>query len=153
MTPDQQKRASAPVGRVTDLDAIEAASVRYLRLWSERSGALAEDFTSGAGADCGPRALEAFDQLCRLCAQHGRRPLMRHAVDCQCLGADEACFATFIATAAQGAREDAMLIAILLVRVDVAPLIVSCAADFGLALKRSQGRSWANPNPPNPILH
>ncbi|WP_323370621.1 hypothetical protein [Sulfitobacter sp. F26204] len=61
---------------------------------------------------------------------------MRHSVDCKCLGADESCFANFIAAAAEGEHEDAMLFATLLVRSDVASMVVSCAAEFGLALKR-----------------
>lgn len=61
---------------------------------------------------------------------------MRHSVQCKCLGADESCFANFIATAATGDRDDAMLIATLLVRPDVAPLITALATDFGLALVR-----------------
>ncbi len=74
---------------------------------------------------------------------------MRHSVQCKCLGADEACFANFIATAATGEREDAMLIATLLVRPDVAPLIVSLAADVGLAFMRmclSAPREMAAPS-------
>lgn len=61
---------------------------------------------------------------------------MRHSVHCKCLGADESCFANFIVTAATGERDDAMLIATLLVRADVAPLITALATDFGLALMR-----------------
>ncbi len=65
---------------------------------------------------------------------------MCHSVQCACLGADESCFANFIATAATGEREDAMLIATLLVRPDVAPIVTSLAADFGLALIRMRPR-------------
>ena len=46
------------------------------------------------------------------------------------------CFANFIACTATGDREDAMLIATLLVRPDVAPLITALATDFGHALMR-----------------
>ena len=61
---------------------------------------------------------------------------MLHAITCKCIGSDEACFASFIATAATGEREDAMLISTLLVRADIGPIITSLAADFGLALVR-----------------
>lgn len=139
MTSAQEKRGGAPVGNITDLDGIEAASVIYLRLWCDGPASQAgmrDEFASSLGLDRGGKALKSFEDLCRLCAQHGRRPLMRHSVSCKCLGSDEACFANFIATAAMGDREDAMLIATLLVRPDVAPLITAFAADFGLALKR-----------------
>tara|TARA_B110000908_G_scaffold60280_1_gene73204 strand:- start:279 stop:752 length:474 start_codon:yes stop_codon:yes gene_type:complete len=139
MTDAQQNRGGAPVGFITELDSIEAASVIYLRLWCDGPDAQAQvwnDFASGLGPDQGRKAVQSFEELCRLCARHGRRPLMRHSVQCKCLGADESCFANFIATAADGEREDALLIATLLVRPDVAPLITSHATNFGLALKR-----------------
>lgn len=139
MTVSNHKRGGAPVGFLTELNAIEAASIIYLRLWCEGPGAQAQvwnDFSAGLGPDHGRKALKSFEELCDLCARHGRRPLMRHAIQCKCIGADESCFANFVATAATGEREDAMLIATLLVRPDVAPLIASLAADVGLAFKR-----------------
>ena len=139
MTGAQEKRGGAPVGYITELDGIEAASVIYLRLWCDGPEAQASvwnDFASSLGSDHGRRALRSFEDLCSLCAQHGRRPLMRHSVQCKCLGSDESCFANFIATAATGERDDAMLIATLLVRPDVAPLITALATDVGLALMR-----------------
>jgi predicted amidophosphoribosyltransferase len=132
-------RGGATVGSISDLDAIAAASVIYLRMWCdgpENQHNVQCDFASTLGADRGQRALESFTELCSLCARHGRRPMMRHAVSCKCLGADEACFANFIAIAADGERDDAMLIATLLVRPDVAPVIAALAMDFGLALKQ-----------------
>ena len=138
MNKGQQNRGGAPVGFLTELDNIEAASVVYLRLWSQGSDSKASvwsDFASRLGPDEGRRALKSFEELCRLCAQHGRRPLMRHAVNCKCLGADESCFANFVASAATGEHEDAMLMATLLVRPDIAPVLTGLAASFGLALK------------------
>ena len=139
MNSAQNIRGAAPVGFVTELDGIEAASVIYLRLWCDGPDAQSQvwsDFAANLGTDHGRQALQSFEELCSLCMRHGRRPLMRHAVQCKCLGADESCFANFVATAAEGDREDAMLIATLLVRPDVAPLITSLAATVGLAFKR-----------------
>lgn len=144
MTGAQERRGGAPVGFITELEAVEAASVIYLRLWCNGPDGQADvlnDFASSLGAVQGKKAVQSFEDLCRLCAQHGRRPLMRHSVNCKCLGSDESCFANFIATAATGDRDDAMLIATLLVRPDVAPLITSLAAHFGLALKRMNLRA------------
>ncbi|MCX7559248.1 hypothetical protein OS190_06670 [Sulfitobacter sp. F26204] len=139
MTIRQEKRGGVPVGYIAELDGIEAVSVLYLRLWSDgphSQARVCRDLAAGLGTVCGSKAIRSFTQLCRLCANHGRRPLMRHSVDCKCLGADESCFANFIAAAAEGEHEDAMLFATLLVRSDVASMVVSCAAEFGLALKR-----------------
>jgi hypothetical protein len=139
MTIYNHNRGGAPVGFITELDSVEAASVIYLRLWCEGPDAqeqVGNDFASGLGPDQGRKALKSFEDLCAICARHGRRPLMRHSVQCKCLGADESCFANFIAAAAAGEREDAMLIATLLVRADMAPLVASLAADVGHAFMR-----------------
>ena len=139
MTTEQCKRGGTPVGFIAELSGIEAASVIYLRLWSNGPDSQEQvwnDFASGLGPQHGRQALRCFEELCSLCARHGRRPLMRHTVHCKCLGSDASCFANFIATATDGEREDAMLIATLLVRPDMAPIAASLAADFGLALKR-----------------
>ena len=139
MTSAQEKRGGAAVGFITELEDIEAASVMYLRLWCDGPDSQAHvwhDFASRLGPDRGRKALKSFEDLCSLCTRHGRRPLMRHAVNCKCLGSDESCFANFIGTAVMGDRDDAMLIATLLVRPDVAPLLTSLATEFGLALKQ-----------------
>ncbi|MGX9356188.1 hypothetical protein ACS3SW_13810 [Roseobacteraceae bacterium S113] len=160
MTQASQNRGGAPVGVVSDLDGIEAASVLYLRLWSDGTEAQTQvwnDFASGLGAVQGRHAPRCFEDLCALCTRHGRRPLMRHSVCCACLGADESCFANFIATAALGEREDAMLIATLLVRPDVAPVLTALAAEVGRAFKRMDlgaGAPLAHPaHTTNRILH
>ena len=44
---------------------------------------------------------------------------MRHSIECRCLGGDEACFANLVATAAEGEREDALLMATLMVEPSV----------------------------------
>ncbi|WP_293441173.1 hypothetical protein [Planktotalea sp.] len=160
MSVSSHNRGGAPVGFITELDGVEAASVIYLRLWCDGPDAQAQvwnDFASRLGSDQGRKALKSFEDLCSLCTRHGRRPLMRHSVQCKCLGADESCFANFIATAATGEREDAMLIATLLVRPDVAPLIASLAADVGHAFMRMQlsaPRDIATPSQETPkTLH
>lgn len=159
MTQDSSNRGGAPVGFLEELDSVEAASVIYLRLWCSGPDARAEvenDLAYGLGTDHADHVLRSFDQLCTMCARHGRRPLMRHSVHCKCLGADESCFANFIATAANGDMEDAMMFATLLVRPDMAPMITSLATDFGLGLKKmrlSNPRSFETQRPAHVPLH
>ncbi|MHA6262362.1 hypothetical protein ACXYMO_04100 [Arenibacterium sp. CAU 1754] len=139
MTAPQTHRGGAPVGYISDLDAVEASVVLYLRLWHDGAAGQSRmwnDFARLLGPKTGRRALRSFEQLCGLCARHGRRPFLRHDVVCKCLGADEACLAQFISAAAQGDRKDAMLIATLLVRADVASSLVALAEAVGLALQR-----------------
>lgn len=136
MTPH---RGGAPVGFLAELGPIEAGAVLYLRLWCDGPDAQAQvwnDFASSLGPKRGREALKAFECLCDVCVRHGRRPLMRHQVNCKCLGADESCFANFIGYATDGEREDALLIAMTIVRPDIAPMAVKCAQQFGLALRQ-----------------
>jgi hypothetical protein len=159
MSDAQKNRGGAPVGFITELGSIEAASVIYLRLWCDgpvSQSQIRNDFANGLGADQGRKAIQSFEELCTLCARHGRRPLMRHSVQCKCIGSDESCFANFIATAVDGEREDALLIATLLVRPDVAPLIASLATNFGLALKQmhlASPRDMTTSAPSTQTLH
>ena len=139
MTGTRRHRGGAPVGYLSELTGAEAASVIYLRLWSEsdeRNDDIRNDFASVFGSAQAQRLTDTFGELCRMCVTHGRRPLMRHSVQCRCLGGDEACFANFVAYASEGEREDALLMATLMVRPDIAPLLTSLATDIGLALKQ-----------------
>ena len=142
-------RGSVPVSRLDVLPDAELCLICYLRLWNPSRS------TGGAWAATAPEVVEGlgteflqqFDELLLLLSSHGRRPLMRHAADCRCVGADEAVFAHFVMTAATGAREDAMLMATLLVRADMAPLVLSQAQGIGLSVLRATDarRNWHAP--------
>lgn len=153
------QRGGAPVGHLSDLGPVETGAVLYLRLWNDGAAARAEvwnDFARHLGSEQGRQALGAFESLCDLCVRHGRRPLMRHHVTCKCLGADESCFATLIGYASEGAREDAQLLAMTLVRPDMAGMLAGLAEDFGLALRRMTAmapRRTAPTHPHNKTLH
>ena len=139
MTESPSNRGSTPVGAVADLDTIEAEAVLYLRLWANGPLSQAQvwnDFASALGARQGAKALKSFEAICKICATHGRRPLRCRHVTCTCLGADEACFANIVGSASEGAREDALMIAMNIVRPDMAAALVSMAEDVGLALRR-----------------
>lgn len=134
-------RGGMPVGAVTDLDPVGAGAVICLRLWGDgpdRRSELSDELSRTLGLGAGQRAAAQFNEIFALCAHHRRRPLMRHALSCECLGADEACFAAFVSAAADGAREDAMMMALLMVRPDLAPALTDAAQKFGLALRKMQ---------------
>ena len=144
MSAHDRRIGGSAVGQLTHLDDLSACAVIYLRLWSdgpEGQAAVWNDLACGVGNARGRAALASFETVVGLLGQHGRRPLMRHAANCACLGADEACFANFIATATTGEREDALLMAMLLVRPDVAPHLCAVAMNLGLALKQMLLRS------------
>lgn len=134
-----KKRGGAPVGHMSDLDPIEAAAVLYLRMWSDGQigqDRMTRDFETAFGTAAGRDAMSAFDALCSHCARYGRRPLMRHALTCSCLGADECCFANLIALAGEGEREDAALVASLIVRPDLALGVADLAQEVALNFRR-----------------
>lgn len=139
MRPDICKRGGAAVGRLVDLDPVEAVSVVCLRRWSEGASAqagLRQEFCATLGEAEGAALEQGLDLLCDTCINEARRPLMRHPIGCLCVGADEACFARFIASAAEGDREDAMLLASLIVRTEMAFMIVDTARQVGLGFHR-----------------
>ena len=132
-------RGGAPVGFLNELDPVEAGAVLYLRLWCdgpESQDQVWHDFAAALGPKQGREALQSFEALCDLCVRHGRRPLMRHHVTCQCLGADESCFANFIGYASDGEREDALMIASTIVNPGMAPVVVGLAQSVGMALRQ-----------------
>lgn len=118
---------TAPVASLDALPALEAHLVRAFRRIDDDEG------PEGGGT----ATLSAgFRDLLRLADLHAHRPLRRLAPGCMSVGADEAVLAHFVATAATGDREDAFLIATLLVRADIAPALVARAQMLGLAVLR-----------------
>jgi hypothetical protein len=112
--------------------------VRCLRLWCAgpegRGEARRELARHGeAAAD---RLVADIDALLLAMASGARRPLLGHAPECPCAGGDECVFARFVVLAAEGAREEAVLMATLLVRADLALLLVGLAEAVGLGLMR-----------------
>lgn len=136
MRPEQ---GASPVGRLAHLPEAESWWVRALRLWcdgDEGQVALKTELEARFG-EAGAHAVFArFTDLLSLIFRYSRRPLVRHSVDCTCVGADEAVFALFCSQALAD-REEAMMIACLLLRADVAPLAVSLAQTLGLDLMRA----------------
>ncbi|WP_322894437.1 MULTISPECIES: hypothetical protein [unclassified Yoonia] len=129
--------AGDPTASLHQLDDLNACCVIYLRLWCdgpEGRAAVRRDLSNGLGPRRASTAIEAFDTVITLLSQHHRRKLMRHAVDCPCLGADEATFAQFVTTAATGEREEALWMAMLLVRPDMAMHLTAAASAFGLRI-------------------
>lgn len=129
-------RGGAPVGHLDSLPPLGELSVRALRRWCDDGAlALARDLGLALGDPGGEEAASALDALFRHCLAGGRRPFMHHGGGCPCLGADEAAFAELVQTATEGEREDALLLACLMVRPDLAPLLVHLAQAAGLALR------------------
>lgn len=129
---------ASPVGKMDMLPKGEAWWIRALRLWCDGLDGqimLRDELCARMGPDNAEAFFTRFTDLVALLLRHGRRPLMRHGVTCDCVGADEAVFALFCAQAVHD-REEAMMIACLIMRADVAPIAVSLAQTLGLDLAR-----------------
>ena len=125
------------MSRIDALTPFEAWWVRAIRLCDgapEGVTQLAEDLIARFGTYRAERLLSRLGDLLGLIADHARRPLIIHHETCGCVGAEEAGRTLFCQTAAFGAGEDAMMIACLFLRPDVAPLAVSLAQSIGLDL-------------------
>jgi len=133
-------RGGAPVGHLADLEGTEARLLRLLRLWSDGSTGQARakaEMIAPLGPDGAGHVLRHLDGVMQLLQTFGRRPLMRHAPDCLCVSGDEACLLALASDAADGAREDALMRAMLLVRPDLAPALVEAAQSLTLVLRRA----------------
>lgn len=133
---------AAPVARVADLAPLERRVVLYARLWTEGRLGQAEvwrDLIAQHGPAGATSAAGHLDALLREMLAFGRRPMQRHAPSCPCAGGDECVLARFVALAAEGAREDAILMASLMVRADMSMMLASIAEELGLSLMHGSG--------------
>lgn len=148
MNAQDVQRRPLPVAQMRDLDPLQSDVVQLLRLWWMIPNArqdIEHEFSPWLGPQRAKVVCDSFDQLCALCVTHGRLSVRPHALHCGCVGGKEACFANFIAAAADGQREEAMFTATLLTRTDMAPMAAALAEVVGLALKQMSLRCTTYP--------
>jgi hypothetical protein len=139
---------AAPVGRMSDLAPLERRIVRSLRLLGLGEvgrAALRMDLAAALGTDLAEAVGGRLEELLVALLRHARRPLACHDIACPCVGGDEVALARFVALAAAGDREEAVLLAALLVRADVALCLAPLAEEVGLRV----GRLGVDPFPPH----
>lgn len=149
MTPDHHKRGGAAVAALSQLDAWEASLVVNLRLWCEGPAGqmhIRNDLDRTLSAQEAERVWSDFDQLVRRIVAHASRPMVRHDVNCNCVGSDECVFAHLVRTASDGHLNDAALIATLLVGPAHAEHIAVLAGEVGSYVRKIQ----AQPNEISP---
>ncbi|MGI3166817.1 hypothetical protein [Pseudooceanicola sp. 200-1SW] len=135
-----EMRGAEAVAKIATLPVHEALVIGALR--ARCDGAVAQEtFVDELAGLMGPASAErieaALDGFFGLVLRHGRRAILRHGARCACVGADEAVLAHLVTIATSGDAEDAMLMACLLVRADMAPAVVSQARILGLELLRA----------------
>ncbi len=141
-------RGGAPVGYISELNQLEQNAILFLRYWSQCANAdhdLQNKFWSNITYDLGltktRQAIDAFDEIFNLCVKYSRRPLMKHDLECKCIGGDESCFANIIGFAQDGELEDALLLASNLVSPKFASYLVSSARKFAISVSISNFES------------
>ncbi|MBM9594179.1 hypothetical protein [Roseitranquillus sediminis] len=158
MTASAPIRGGTPVTWLEDLPPPEALVVQYLRDWCADASGRARTMahaTAALGEDEAERALHCWGELINMLTRYGQRTLVLNGSKCRSVGSDEAVFAHFVTTAALGEREEAMLIASLLVRADLLCPAVHLAQSAGLAIARIALRAarTAGAMPPAPTRH
>ena len=150
LTPPQPASlaGAAPVADLRALDAARALAVLMFRDWFD--GPCGQERVCGMfcdvlGDDTGPVAFEAWSDCLDSLARHGRRALVHHVADCNCVGADEALVAQLFDSAASCAREDALMILALIMPADRGWLVLPSAERAGLAILRVAHRMCATP--------
>ena len=133
------KMGGAPVGRMDQLDLEEYTIIIFLRRWCDGEiirTQLQKELIINLGYATGNQTFEYFKDLCELIFNHGRRALIRHKTNCICVGADESCFAQLILRAANNYKEDATLIALLLVPQHLTSETIALTTKIGTSIKK-----------------
>ena len=138
-------RGGAPVGYLSELNQLEQNSVLFLRYWSQSAKSdydLQSKFWANITYDLGivktREAINAFDEIFTLCIKYSRRPIMKHDLECRCIGGDESCFANIIGFAQDGELEDALLLASNLIAPKFASYFVNYARKFATSITISE---------------
>ena len=84
------------------------------------------------------QAIDAFDEIFTLCVKYSRRPIMKHDLECKCIGGDESCFANIIGFAQVDELEDALLLASNLVAPKFSSCLVTSARKFAESITISE---------------
>jgi len=142
---NQIYRGGAPVGYLSELNQLEQNAILFLRYWSQCAKSdhdLQNKFWSNITYDLGitktRQAIDAFDEIFTLCVKYSRRPIMKHDLECKCIGGDESCFANIIGFAQDGELEDALLLASNLVAPKFASYLVTSARKFAASITISE---------------
>lgn len=122
------------------LEQWEAGLVLNLRRWCEGPHGQAQVWNAYArsfGAMGARDELRVFEALLNALISNASRPLVRHSVDCSCVGSDECVFLNLVRTAADGYLNDAALISTLLAGPAHAEAIACLAGQVGESARRA----------------
>ena len=141
MSAAHHARGGATIAALNQMDAWEAKLVLNLRLWCEGPHGQAKAcnaYVNALPASEAERAWHMFEGLVTKIIDTTTRPLVRHDVDCNCVGSDECVFVHLVRTASDGHLNDAALIATLLTGPAHAEHIAILAGEVGSALRHKR---------------
>jgi hypothetical protein len=136
------RAAATPVRQLAELPELERRIVAFARLWrAGRAGQARLDraLAARAGPAGAAAALARIEEMMCLLLLHGRRPLRLGPVGAAGVLGDECVLARLVTLAAEGAREEAVLMSALMIRVDFALELARLAEGVGLAVARGRG--------------
>jgi hypothetical protein len=127
-----------PVGNMAEMNGVAAMVVACLRAWNQGGALRAHAMLCEQMAESTAlAAFETLQDLTDVLSSTMRRPLRCHAPGCSCVGLDEAAFARFVEEAALGEREDALMLASVLVQARGILPVTEAASRLGLCLHRA----------------
>ncbi|WP_187430787.1 hypothetical protein [Roseobacter fucihabitans] len=141
------------MGHLSTLEDWEALLIRDLRLWCHGPEGQAEVWNGYAvNLPQGKAVAEmrVFEDLINTLSTFARRPLVRHEVQCDCLGADEAVFLHIVKAACTGELDDAAMVAALVVIPAHAVRVALMAAQVGTSIQIISANQGAQPKPDMP---
>lgn len=160
MIVDQNMRGAVAVGQLHTLAAWQSLLVQHLRLWCDGPAGrnkVRDDWSASLNAADGEVTLEVFGALIQCLQTYARRPLIRHGVDCGCLGADEAVFTQVVSDASDGHLDDAVMLAGLIALPAYAEQIAILAGQVGASFRATattnKDNRWSAPKTTHQIIH
>ncbi len=132
------RMGGAPVGKMEYLSLEEYTIISFLRRYCDGEisrQALRKELIINLGYSAGEKTFDDLKNLFENIFKHGRRALIRHKTDCDCVGADESCFAQLILRAMNNYKEEAILISLLLMPPDFSADTVRLASEIGNSIK------------------
>ena len=160
MRSQEDMRGAAAVGQLHSVPPWEALLVRQMRLWCDGPAGQAKVrryWQGQANSVDGQDPLELFSALIQSFLTFARRPLVRHGLECECLGADEAVFAQIVADASAGNLDDAIILSGLIAMPAQAEPIALLAGRVGTSFRSTctapNKQVWPTAEQPRQILH
>ena len=132
------KMGGAAVGKMKYLSLEEYTIISFLRRYCDGEisrQTLKKELIVNLGYSEGEKAFGKLKNLFEIIFNHGRRALIRHKTECDCVGADESCFAQLILRASNNYKEEAVLISLLLMPPDFSAETVRLASEIGTSIK------------------